>query len=71
MLCDCGISRVSLLIITKICLYNFDSLKPDFYIVKLGFTGVCIIFLLINIDCGYALEPPHRGGSNEYPQSMF
>ena len=23
-----------------------------------------------NIDCGYPLEPPHRGGSNEYPQSM-
>ena len=26
-----------------------------------------------NKDCGYmyALEPPRRGGSNEYPQSMF
>ena len=24
-----------------------------------------------NIDCGYSLEPPLRGGSNEYPQSMF
>ena len=24
-----------------------------------------------NIDCGYMLEPPHRGGSNEYTQSMF
>ena len=24
-----------------------------------------------NIDCGYTLEPPRRGGSNEYPQSMF
>ena len=24
-----------------------------------------------NIDCGYSLEPPGRGGSNEYPQSMF
>ena len=23
-----------------------------------------------NIDCGYLLEPPRRGGSNEYPQSM-
>ena len=48
-------------------------LKPDFYIVKLGFTGVYIIFLFLlkNIDCGYSLEPPHWGGSNEYPQSMF
>ena len=24
-----------------------------------------------NIDCEYSLEPPPRGGSNEYPQSMF
>ena len=31
------------------------------------------IFLISaqNIDCGYSLEPPRRGGSNEYPQSMF
>ena len=32
--------------ITKTCLYNFDPLKPHFYIVKLGFTGVYIIFLI-------------------------
>ena len=59
--------------ITKTRLYNFDPLKPHFYIVKLGFTGVYIIFLILlkNIDCGYSLEPPHRGGSNGYPQSMF
>ena len=24
-----------------------------------------------NIDCGYSLEPPRRGGSNECPQFMF
>ena len=24
-----------------------------------------------NIDCRYSLEPPRRGGSNEYLQSMF
>ena len=24
-----------------------------------------------NIDCGHSLEPPQRGGSNEYPHSMF
>ena len=36
-------------------------LKPHFYIVKLGFTGVHIIFLISaqNIDYGYLLEPPH------------
>ena len=32
--------------ITKTCLYNFDPVKPHFYIVKLGFTGVNIIFLI-------------------------
>ena len=32
--------------ITKTCLYNFDPLQPHFYIVKLGFTGVYIIFLI-------------------------
>ena len=60
-------------VITKTRLYNCDPLKPYFYIVKLGFTGVCIIFLTLlkNIDCGYTLEPPRRGGSNENPQSMF
>ena len=42
--------------ITKIYLYNFDPLKPHFYIVKLGFTVVYIIFLISAqnkyVDCG-------------------
>ena len=31
------------------------------------------IFLISaqNLDCGYSLEPPRRGGSNEYPQFRF
>ena len=31
------------------------------------------IFLISaqNINCGYLLEPPRRGGSNKYPQFMF
>ena len=33
--------------ITKTRLYNSDPLKPHFYIVKLGFTGVYIIFLIL------------------------
>ena len=54
--------------ITKTCLYNIDPLKPHFYTVKLGFTGVYIIFHISaqNIDCGYSLEPPRQGGSNKY-----
>ena len=24
-----------------------------------------------NIDCGYSLEPPRRGGSNEYDNLYF
>ena len=59
--------------ITKTYLYNFDPLKPHFYIVKLGFTGYTLFcyFCSKNIDCGYSLEPPRRGGSNEYPQSVL
>ena len=31
------------------------------------------IFLMFaqNIDCGYSLEPPRQGGSNENSQTMF
>ena len=64
-------SLVSILVcITKTCLYNFDPLKHHFYT---GLQGckLYFLFLLKNIDCGYSLEPPGRGGSNEYPQSMF
>ena len=49
-------------------------LEPHFqYIEKLGFEGVSLFFLFLiqNIHCVYSLEPPRRGGSNEYPQSMF
>ena len=41
-------------------LYNFKPIKSHFYIVKLGFSGVYIIFLILlkNIDCGYSFELP-------------
>ena len=57
--------------ITKTCPYNVYPLIPHFYIAKLGYAGVGLffLFLLQNIDCGYSLEPPRRGGSNVYPQS--
>ena len=34
-------------------------------------TLIFSIFLLKNIDCGYSLEPPRRGGSNEYHNLCF
>ena len=62
-----------LVLIRKTCPCNEYPLKPHFYIVKLGYAGVNLffLFLLQNIDCGYSLEPPRRGTSNVYPQSMF
>ena len=47
----------------KTCLYNFDPLKPHFYTVKLGFTGVYIIFLISaqKHRLWYSLEPPLGG----------
>ena len=47
---------------------NFTSKKTENFQIKIS-----DIFHISaqNIDCGYLLEPPRRGGSNEYPQSMF
>ena len=38
-------------------------LKTQFYVVKLGFTGLSVIFLISakKIDSEYLLELPHRG----------
>ena len=46
----------------------FHGCKNDNFYMK-----IFNVFVIIaqNIDCGYTLEPPQRGGSNEYPQSMF
>ena len=44
---------------TTIKIENFQIKNPDIYHISAQ-----------NIDCGYSLEPPRRGGS-EYPQSMF
>ena len=38
--------KTSIWYITKTRLYSFDRLKPHFYTVKLGFTGVYINFLI-------------------------
>ena len=47
------------------------AIYRDFFSVVKNENLDFFLFLLQNIDCGYSLEPPHRGGSNEYPQSMF
>ena len=46
---------------------NFTSKTENFQIKKLYIFHISAQ----NIDCGYSLEPPRRGGSNDYPQSMF
>ena len=47
---------------------DFLALKIENF--QLIFFYIFLIFAQ-NVDCGYTLEPPRRGGSNEYPQSMF
>ena len=46
----------------------FWALKIEIFQLK-----IFDIFLIFaqNINCGYKLEPPRWGSSNEYPQSMF
>ena len=46
---------------------NFTTKNENFQIKN------STIFLITaqNLDCGYLLEPPQQGGSNEYPQSTF
>ena len=46
---------------------------PVLYSKTGGYRGIhyFFLFLLKNIDYRYPLEPPRRGGSNEYTQSMF
>ena len=52
---NCSVVLFSL---RKLAYIILTPLKPHFYIVKLGYTGVYIIFLISaqNIDCGYSLE---------------
>ena len=47
---------------------NFTTKKNENFQIKIL---IFFIFPLKKINCGYSLEPPRRGGSNEYPQSMF
>ena len=55
------------LCITKTCPCNIQRI---FWLWKKKNVKIFLNFAQ-NIDCGYTLEPPRRGGSNEYPHSMF
>ena len=65
------LAHISLLTITKTLLFkhtvNFTTKKRNFSDKSSDIFHISAQ----NIDCGYSLEPPWRGGSNEYPQSMF
>ena len=56
--------------ITKTSLFKYTKIFPP---KDENFQEKSDIFLISaqNIDCGYLLEPPPRGVSNEYLQSMF
>ena len=68
--CVCG-SPWMFLFITKTHLFkyteSFTTKKWQFFTKKNDIFHISAQ----NIDCGYSLEPPRRGGSNKYPQSMF
>ena len=55
----------------KTCLFkyteNFTTINEN---VQMKYSGIFHISAQ-NIDCGYSLEPPCRGGSNGYSQSML
>ena len=67
-------------VICTICAYHYENMPIQIYWkfyhqkLKVSFSDKNSDIFHIsaqNIDCGYSLEPPRRGGSNGYPQSMF
>ena len=50
--------------------YTEIFLALEFEIFQLKNFDIFLIFAP-NIDCGYVLEPPRRGGSNEYHNLCF
>ena len=54
--CPCNIQRI----FSAIRIENFTRKKIDIFNI-----------FAQNIHCGYTLETPRRGGSNDYPQCMF
>ena len=56
--------------ITKTCLFkyteNFTTKNENFQVKNSDIFHISAQ----NVDCGYSLEPPRRGASNECPHSM-
>ena len=59
--------------IMKTFLYNFDHLKPLFYMVNLRCTGYALFFFYFcsKHRLRVVVRTPRRGSSNECSQSMF
>ena len=58
--------------ITKTCLYKYTEIFTTKKNENLQMKNSDNFHISAqNIDCGYSLEPPRRGSSNKYPQSMF
>ena len=56
----------------KTCLFNYtENFTTKKWKKKSDKKLICFHISAQNIDYGYSLEPPCRGGSNEYSQSMF
>ena len=60
-------SNISIIGISTYIRCHLESLPPD----KWGFQIILFLFLHVNMYCGFSLEVPHRGASNEYPQYML
>ena len=66
---DCAEADESSITKTRLFKYieNFTTKRGKFSDKKFWYFS----YSCSKIDCGYSLEPPRWGGSNEYPQSMF
>ena len=67
---NCAVGPESFITKTRLLKYteNFTTKKNENFQIK---NSDIFHISAQNTDCGYSLEPPRRGGSNEYPQSMF
>ena len=65
------------LLLHKKCMlrYKYYVYTPSYVDIGLDKSGyqvnIFFLFLNENICCGYSLEAPRRGASNEYPQHVF